>query len=156
MDLRRLRAGEWIAALGGTALLVSLFFTWYSRDEALSAWQAFAITDMLLALVALSALSVVPVTAAQRMPAVPLALDAFVALAGKVAVLLVLIRMVSPPGDAEGLGAGIWLALAGSAAIVAAGWIAMRDERLSGPGRVTDLTGRPHPESPPIETIPAP
>ena len=29
MDLRRLRAGEWLAAAAGVALVVSLFLPWY-------------------------------------------------------------------------------------------------------------------------------
>jgi hypothetical protein len=32
MDLRRLRAGEWIVAVSGAALLASLFLPWYGRD----------------------------------------------------------------------------------------------------------------------------
>jgi hypothetical protein len=34
--------------------------------------------------------------------------------------------------------------------------MAMRDERLSKPGRPTDLSGRPIPAQPEVETLPAP
>jgi hypothetical protein len=166
MDLRRLRAGEWITALGGGLLLLSLFFGWYelpvpsvaahAGSEAATAWEAFAVNDVLLAIVALAALSVVPVTAGHRVPAVPLALETLVAIAGKLALVLVLIRIVSQPDGATGLELGAWLGLLGAAVIVAGGWTAMRDERLSAEGRPTDLTGRPWSEPPPIETLPAP
>jgi hypothetical protein len=153
MDLRRLRAGEWITALGGAALLVALFLGWY---DSTTGWEALTVADILLTLIALFALALLPITATQRVPALPLMLDALVALAGKVGLVIVLIRMLSPPGGAEGLDVGIWLAVAASVAIVVGGWLAMRDERLSRPGRPTDLTGRPGPPPPEIEVLPAP
>jgi hypothetical protein len=153
MDLRRLRAGEWITALGGAALLVALFLSWYGSA---TAWQSLTVADILLAAIALFAIALLPITATLRVPALPLVLDALVALAGKVALVIVLIRMLSPPGAAEGLELGIWLALAASVAIVVGGWVAMRDERLSPPDRPTDLTGRPGPPPPEIEVLPAP
>jgi hypothetical protein len=166
MDLRRLRAGECIAALGGGLLLLSLFLGWYevpvpsvaapAGSEPETAWEAFAVNDVLLAIVAVGALSLVPVTAGQRVPAIPVALDALVAIAGKLGLLLVLIRIVSQPDGATGLELGAWLGLLSAAVIVVGAWTAMRDERLSGEGKPTDLTGRPRAEAPPIETLPAP
>jgi hypothetical protein len=155
MDLRRLRAGEWIAAVGGGLLLFSLFTAWYG-EPALDAWEAFAVNDVLLAIVAVSALALLVITAIERVPAIPLALDALVAIAGKIAVLLVLIRMLAKPSGVSGLDAGVWIALVGSLAIVAGGWIAMRDERLSKDGKPTDLTGVPRADGPRIEQMPAP
>jgi hypothetical protein len=157
MDLRRLRAGEWITGLGGVALLGSLFMDWYGAPaQTQSAWEAFAVTDLFLAAVALFAISVLPITATQRVPALPLAQDALVAIAGKLALIVILIRIAWAPRDAAGVEAGAWIGVVDALVIVAGGWIAMRDERLSGPDRVTDLTGRPTPESPPVETLPAP
>jgi hypothetical protein len=155
MDLRRLRAGEWMAALGGGMLLYSLFAEWYSEPP-LDGWQAFTVIDVLLAIVAIAALALVVTTVTQRVPAVPLALDALVAIAGKIAALLVLIRLLVKPADASGVEAGAWIALASCLTIVAGGWIAMRDERLSTDGRTTDLTGVPRAEAPKIEQLPAP
>ena len=166
MDLRRLRAGEWITALGGGLLLFSLFLGWYEvpvpsvaippGSETETAWEAFAVNDVLLAIVAVAALSLVPVTAGHRVPAIPLALSALVAIAGKLALLLVLIRIAWRPGAATGLEVGAWLGLLGASVTVAGAWIAMRDERLSTEGRPTDLTGSPQAQRPPIETLPAP
>ena len=153
MDLRRLRAGEWITALGGAALLVALFLQWY---ESATGWKSLTVADIPLAAIAVFALALLPITATHRVPALPLVLDALVALAGKVGLVIVLIRMVSPPDGFEGLDVGIWLALAASVAIVVGGWLAMHDERLSRPGQPTDLTGRPGPPPPEIEVLPAP
>jgi hypothetical protein len=157
MDLRRLRAGEWITGLGGVALLGSLFMAWYDTPRGTrTAWESFAVLDLLLAAVALFAISLVPVTATQRVPAVPLAQDVMVAIVGKLALVLVLIRIAWTPDGATGVEAGAWIAVVDVLVIVAGGWIAMHDERLPSPGRVTDLTGVPSRESPSIETLPAP
>jgi hypothetical protein len=160
MDLRRLRAGEWAAALCGLVLLVSLWLPWYSGSSpagsSLSGWESLAALDVLLALMAATAVALLIVTATQSVPAVPIALSVFVTLAGMLGVLLVVIRILSLPEAADGRKWGLWLALASTVGIVAGGLVAMRDERLSGPGRHTDLTGRPAPPPPEIETFPAP
>jgi hypothetical protein len=153
MDLRRLRLGEWATALAGLALLVSLFLPWY---DSASAWESFAVNDVILALVALAALAIVPVTAAQPTPAVPLAMQSLLCLVGLVALVLVVIRLLSLPGDAEGREVGAWLGLLATLAIMVGAAMAMRDERLSEGDRQVDLTGRPVASQPEIETVPAP
>src|SRR3954470_13252697 len=95
MDLRRLRVGEWLAAASGAALLVLLFIPWYGDD---SAWEAFAVTDVFLALVAIAALTLAFLTATQKTVAVPLALNAMLAPVTVVALLLVIIRLAHAPG----------------------------------------------------------
>jgi hypothetical protein len=142
------------------ALLVSLWLPWYSRQEqgssALSAWQALAALDVVLALIAATAVTLLIITALQSVPAVPIALSVFLTFAGLLGVLLVLIRVLSVP---EGAGArewGLWLALASVAGIVAGALVAMRDERPSPAGGHTDVSGRPVPPPPEIETFPAP
>ena len=77
MDLRRLRAGEWIVGISGLVLLVALFLPWYGDDAgSRTGWESLGALDVVLALVALSALAIPIVTAFQRVPAVPLALQA--------------------------------------------------------------------------------
>jgi hypothetical protein len=157
MDLRRLRAGEWIAALSGLVLLVSLFLPWYGGAPGdASAWEALAVLDIALALVAAFGVGLLVITASQRVPAVPIALSAVVTLVGLIGLVLVLVRIANPPDGFDGREYGVWLALLGAAGIVAGGAVAMRDERLSPPGRHTDLTGRPTPAPPEIERMPAP
>jgi hypothetical protein len=154
MDLRRLRAGEWIAALSGVALLLSLFLPWYG--DGASGWEALAVIDIALALVAAFAVGLFLITASQPVPAVPIALSAVVTLAGLIGLVLVLIRLAFLPGAAEGREWGLWLGLAGAIGIAAGGWLAVRDERASPLGRHTDLTGRPVPPPPETEPLPAP
>ena len=157
MDLRRLRAGEWIAALGGVALLLALFLPWYDEGAvSLTGWESFAVLDVIFALVGVAAVLLLVVTAQQRSPAVPLAMSSLLTLGGLVALVLAVIRVAYLPSDASARDVGVWLALAASLAIFAGGALAMRDERLSTGGRHVDLTGRPTPEPPEIEAVRAP
>ena len=161
MDMRRLRAGEWITAGSGICLLVSLFLPWYGSSTEggasdASGWESLALLDIVLALIAAAAVGLLVITAAQRLPAVPLTLNTFVALAGLVAVVLVLVRVVDLPDGAGAREWGLWLGLAGAVGIVAGALVAMRDERPSRPGRRTDLSGAPAPSPAEIETIRAP
>jgi hypothetical protein len=161
MDLRRLRAGEWITAGSGIVLLVSLFLPWYGGSAAAGAsdasgWESLAVLDIVLALIAAAAVALLVITATQRLPAVPLTVNTFVALAGLLAIVLVLVRVVDLPDDAGAREWGLWTGLAGALGIAAGALVAMRDERLSPSGRHTDLSGRPAPPPPELEPIPAP
>jgi hypothetical protein len=158
MDLRRLRLGEWIAAISGIALLVSLFLPWYRTDDTgtSSGFESLAILDIVLALIAAAGVALFLITATQRLPAVPVAFSVFVCLGGLLGVVLVLIRVVDLPDDASAREWGLWLGLAGAIGIAAGSLVAMRDERPSRPGRTTDLSGAPAPPPAEIETIPAP
>jgi hypothetical protein len=157
MDLRRLRAGEWTTALSGVVLLVSLFLPWYGADAGnASGWEALAAVDIALAIVAAFGVGLLVITAAQRVPAVPIALTAIVTLVGLIGVLLVVIRLANLPDGFDGREPGVWLGLLGAVGIVAGGAIAMRDERLSPERGHTDLTGRPTSPPPEIEPLQAP
>jgi hypothetical protein len=157
MDLRRLRVGEWIAACSGASLLVALFLPWYGTAAGdVTAWQALAAMDVALALVAASAIALLVVTASQRVPAVPIALSAFVTLLALIGLVLVLVRVADLPDGVDGREWGLWLGLLAAIGIVGGGVLAMRDERLSPAGSNTDLTGRPTPPPPEIEPIAAP
>jgi peptidoglycan/LPS O-acetylase OafA/YrhL len=155
MDLRRLRAGEWITALAGVVLLVSLFAPWYGTPDA-SGWESLAVIDLLLAALAVSAIALLFVTAVQRVPALPIALEALLTGAAIVALVLVLIRVAALPDGADSREWGLWLALAAVLGVAAGCGIAMRDERLSTPGRPTDLSGLPIPAQAEVERRPAP
>jgi branched-subunit amino acid ABC-type transport system permease component len=155
MDLRRLRVGEWIVGACGALLLVALCLPWYGPGSA-SAWEAFTVLDVILALLAVAAMSVPIATATQRVPAMPLALESLTALFATIGVLLVLIRVLNLPGDADGREIGLWLGLAATLGIAAGALIAIRDERRSPKGRHTDLSGVPVNSPPQIEQLPAP
>lgn len=157
MDLRRLRIGELMLCAAGGALIASLFLPWYgTAGGTLTGFQSLTLLDLVLALIGLAALSLLPITAGQRVPAVPIALEALVTGAGIVAVLLVLFRILWLPGEADGREWALWLALAGAAGIVAGGLVGMRDERPSPPGRHVDSSGRPVASPPEVEKLPAP
>jgi heme A synthase len=157
MDLRRLRAGEWIAGISGLVLLMALFLPWYSDgDGSRTGWQSLGALDVVLAVVALAALAIPVVTALERAPAVPLAHESLTTLIGFLTVVLVLIRVLNMPDWATERDRGLWVALAATLGIVTGGLIAMRDERLSPDGRHTDLTGVPVPAQREVETLPPP
>ena len=68
MNLHRLRKGEWIAAISGAVLIVSLFLPWWEGADGgrLSGWEALTALDVALALLGLSALAVWAITAVAR------------------------------------------------------------------------------------------
>ena len=172
MDLGRVRIGEWIAGASGVALLVFMFFTWYGAepkraDDAKvggkaeqTAWEAFSVLDILLALTAAMAIVLVVVTATQRTPAIPIALVSMTALVAVFAFAWLAIRVAAPPAP-EGSNLEItrngplWLGLAALAGILAGALAGMRDEspglRMPSPADA--------PERPPVvpaTTLPPP
>jgi hypothetical protein len=137
-----MRRAEPLAGLGGLLLLVALFLPWYGPGS-VSGWQALTVIDVLLALLALLAIAVPAVSVATRGPAKPVAIAVIASALGWLAVLLVAIRLVSPPGDLS-LRYGIWLALAGALIAWIGSWMSLRDE--STPGAVLpDVPRRPAP-----------
>jgi hypothetical protein len=166
MDLRRLRVGEWLAAVSGLALLVSLFLPWYGgkgygtgdvcvaryadviRGVATCAnatgWESLSAIDVLLAFVAASGVLLAVVTATQPVPALPIAVSALVSLAGLFGLILVLLRALAIPDWAGSREWGLWLGLASTIGIIAGAMLAMRKETLPGAAPVD------------IEAVPAP
>jgi hypothetical protein len=155
VSARRLQAAELIACAGGALLLSSLFMPWFTGgtgtisgigpaqlDDGYSAWKTFTVADLLLAAVALAAIAL-PALGRLRAGG-RLTRATAVAFAGLGMAVLVMVRVLSPPefqlvreggsGAAVAVfrdsdpGAGLWLGLAGCAAVVAAGCVA-----LSGP-----------------------
>ena len=152
--MRRLRDGEWIAGAGALALLASMFLHWYALDVALlggvaaeaTAWQAFGVLDIVLALLALVPLALVFTQATRPSPAIPVFLSVMTLLAGTLASLLIVYRIVNQPGANEivDVQAGAWLGLLAAAVIAAGGVRSMRGEVVP---------GQP---MPPVEDLPAP
>ncbi|MDQ3935336.1 MAG: hypothetical protein M3340_11990 [Actinomycetota bacterium] len=142
MDPRRLRIGEWIAGIGGAALLAVMFLEWFSGR---TAWEAFSIADLLLALAGAMGVGVAVMAAAHNTPAVSLALASLLALVGFVAAIVVAVKAIAPPDDLARSG-GLWLGLAGCLLTTAGAFATMRDERFPRGARV-DV---------PIETLPPP
>jgi hypothetical protein len=186
MDLRRLRAGEWITGISGAVLIVSLFLPWYhysarangtpsagirlaQGDFDFTGWETLSTIDIVLALIGAAAVALLVVTATQRTVAIPIAWNALLVLAALVVVVLVVVRLLDVPQKLDvpaqfrqGYSVstdpawGLWLAFAASLGLFGGSLVALRDERLSPPDRTTDATGRPVPPPPEIETLPAP
>jgi hypothetical protein len=134
VEPRRLSRGDWIAATGGVVMLVALFLPWYGVDgQKLSAWEAMALDDVILAIMALLAISATIVVAIPRLMSVSVAITSLAILPAVVGLVLTIYRLISPapPGDVS-LEIGAWLGLAAAAAIAYGAWTGADDE---GPAR---------------------
>jgi hypothetical protein len=128
--------GQWAGALGGAGLLVSLFLGWYGdihgfylvEGGELTGWEAFSVTDLVLAMAGVAGLSVGIVAAMRLSVSYPVAGSAWAAGSGALALALVVFRLLDPPvgGDPRIL-TGAWLALASSAAVLFGGIWGMKE-----------------------------
>ena len=122
-----MRLGELVGAVGGVGLLVSSFLPWYSVGELdLTAWQAFSITDIFLAVTAVVGMSVAICVLAHISVSYPVAGSAVATLFGAIAVVLIVYRLINPPGDHLGREIGAWLGLIAAAAITCGGYLGMQ------------------------------
>jgi hypothetical protein len=169
VELSRLRPGELIAAAGGVALLVVMFLDWYAAGGTTSvggqsisvsvgftAWEAFGITDILLALAALIAIGLAVLTATRRSPALPVAASVITATTGILATLLVLYRILNQPGPNEFIEVKFpaFLGFLCVLAILAGGWHSMRDESWPDAQLPVDVHPAPPAEGPRAATPP--
>jgi hypothetical protein len=149
VGLERLRAGEWLAAGGGLALLVSLFLPWYGVGGAdVSGLEAFSVIDVLLVLLALLAIALALLQAIQDGPTLPVGAAVLTATLGKIGALLVLLRIVFEPGSSVlEVQVAAWFALAATVAITAGGWLSLANEHVRGlpPDVEPDLRPTPAP-----------
>jgi hypothetical protein len=149
MGLERLRTGEWLAAGGGVALVVSLFLPWYGLGGAdVSGFEAFTVIDLLLVLLALLAIALAVLQVTQDGPALPVGAAVLTAALGKIGTLLVLFRLIDEPGSSVlEVGVGAWLGLVATLAIVAGGWLSLANEHVRGlpPGPEPELRPTPAP-----------
>jgi uncharacterized membrane protein YfcA len=158
-----MRRAEPVAGFGGILLLVSLFLPWYGRmlspdapdgpvkrlaigEPSVTAWEAFTVFDVLIALCALPAIAVPIVSLVTSGPAKSIGTAVLGSFFGGLAVLLVAYRVINEPGPDEfvALKYGAGLALAGALGAFVGSWLSMRDE--STPGAVPpDVPVRPAP-----------
>jgi hypothetical protein len=152
MELDKLSPGEKISAVSGILLFVFMFFDWFGVEVSGvpgfsgtvggaggSAWDALDVIPvfLMIAIVAALGVAVVRLTDADLEP--PVSLNAIVAALGGLAVLLILYRIVDPPGGGSFGGVsvditlklGIFLSLLAAAGIAYGGWSAMREEGLT-------------------------
>jgi hypothetical protein len=127
--LKRLRAGEWLAAAGGVVLIVALV--------AGGTWSI--VVDVLFAGLAVLALALAVLQATQTSPAKPVAAGVGTVVLGGIGVLLALVAVVVE-SESSAL-----LALAAIVAITAGGWLSIANEHVRGlpPGPEPELRPRP-------------
>jgi hypothetical protein len=142
--------GEWLAGVFGVALLALMFADWYSvagGRVGVSAWEAFSVTDVLIALAAVMAVALAVITASDRSQAVSVALASLLTIFSLIALVFLLYRVISPPDVAATVSpdgprptgyipqdvkreAGLWLGLAAYAGLLAGALAALRDDRF--------------------------
>jgi len=129
-----LRPGELVGAIGGLGLLVALFLPWYSvGGENATAWQAFSVTDVILAAAAVIGMSVAACVLLRISVSYPVAGSSVAAGFGFVAVALIVIRMINPPGAEDpSVEIGAWLGLFSAIAVTIGGYLGMQPLRAPG------------------------
>ena len=161
MDTSRISFGEMIAGVGGLLLFLFMFIDWYGVDVDIAgfeasggfnAWQAFSLIDILLFLAAAVAIAITVARALGALPALPMPAGQIVAIAGAVAVVLILFRLIVTP-DAGGdefdvtRKIGIFLGLISAGAIAFGGYTAM-NEQAGGDGAAAAPPPAPPPPAP--------
>lgn len=186
MEVDKLNTGEKVSAASAILLFIFMFFDWFGVEVSGvggfsgtfagggSAWDALDVIPifLMLAIVAAIGVAVVRLTDADLEP--PISLNAIVAALGGLAFLLILYRIIDPPGIGSYPGVsidttlkfGIFLGLLAAAGIAYGGYSAMREEgatfgdaadRLSGGGGAGQPpAGGPPPPSPGQQPPPPP
>jgi hypothetical protein len=128
---RSLASGELVAAISGLGLLVTSFLPWYSTGgQNATAWQAFSFVDLVMAAAAVSALLVGIVVLTRLSVSYPIAGSAVTAGLGGVAVLLILYRLINPPGSGDvDREIGAWLGRLAAAGVTYAGYLGMQEPK---------------------------
>jgi hypothetical protein len=146
MDLNKLNSGEKIAGVSSILLFIFMFFDWFYAEvtiggsgasEGVTAWDALDWIPIWLVITILAALIVVGLRLSDSSYEPPVSGNAIVAILGGVSFLLILYRIIDPPGgsaSAPGIsfdvGPEFWIfvALVCAAGIAYGGYKAMQDE----------------------------
>lgn len=146
MNAERLTPGQRIAAIAGAALFILMFLPWFGVEldaglaqvegGSVNAWESFGGIDLLLLITAIAAVALPLMAAANRSVELPIATSALIAGLGVLATILVLYRLIDPPGpDIPGVEydrrIGVWLGLLAAGAVAYGGWQAMQEEGTS-------------------------
>ena len=149
MDADRLSLGEKIAGASAVLLFIFMFFDWFSIDisggeglfnlsEGLNAWESFDLIDIILMITVLVAVAVAVMRLTDAIFEPPFSVNAAVAILGALSVLLILYRIVDPPGPGEdipgveiGRALGVFLGLLAAAGVAYGGYRAMQEEGTS-------------------------
>jgi hypothetical protein len=125
MRLSRIGGGEVLAGVSGLALLIALFLPWFADADA---WEAFAVTDFLLAIAAAAGIALPVIATTNSKTDAPITAAALTVLGGAIATILVLYRILDPVGDGSRR-IGLYLGAIASIGVMVGSWRAMADER---------------------------
>jgi hypothetical protein len=99
--LTKPRLGELVAALFGLGLLAASLFPWYESEPpvgSLSAWEAFDVIDVVMLIAVVCAVGIACVDWFRISVSLPVAGSATTGLFAVIAIVLVLFRIIDPPG----------------------------------------------------------
>lgn len=158
MDVNRLRTGEKIAGIAAVLLFIVMFLNWFGLGApegteqaaeafgvdvsvSLNAWESFSFIDLILLLTIIVAVGLAVASAMARTVALPVAASALTAGLGILSTLLVLYRIIDPPGglDREIF---VFVGLLLAAAIAYGGWRSMQEEGTTFSGEADRLGDR--------------
>jgi hypothetical protein len=101
-------------------------------DTSANAWESFDFIDLILLLAVIAAVSFAAIELTGASVSLPVAMSTLAAGIGGLAFLLVLYRIINPPGEGDvDREIGIWLGLLATAGITAGGWLGMQEEGTS-------------------------
>jgi hypothetical protein len=145
MDADRLSTGEKIAGGSAVLLFIFMFFDWFKVDVSSgdglfsvsaggSAWEAFSTIDVILMITVVVAVAVAVIRLSDALVEPPISLNVIVAILGGISVLLILYRIIDPPGPGDVPGVdvspaiGAFLGLLAAVGIAYGGYRAMQEE----------------------------
>lgn len=147
MDLDKLSSGEKIAGVSSIVLFVFMFFDWFTVEVTgipgsggSDAWDALDWIPIVLVVTIVFALGVVALRLLDSPYEPPVSANALVAILGGICFLLILYRIIDPPGVGGGIAEeivevspafGIFVSLVAAAGISYGGYKAMEEEGAS-------------------------
>lgn len=177
MDVDKLNTGEKIAGASAVLLFIFMFFDWFGVEisgegssvsfgsgAGGSAWDALDFIPIVLVIAIVVALVNVFLRLSDSDYEPPVSMNVAVAVLGGIATLLVLFRIVDPPGfgsyggvsvDAT-LEFGIFLGLIAAAGIAYGGYRGMQEEGATFSGTADKLSGGGPGDPPPPSSTPPP
>jgi len=155
MDVRRLRSGELVVALGTGGLAIVMFLAWFGGR---SAWETLTVGRVLIVLTIALGATIVVLTLRKRAVSMATSAATVTVGVGALTVLYLFYRVgIDEPGSngEVSIDAGAYVGLACALAIVAGAWRTLADERTAAADslrqteRVLAVRGAPRPPPPP-------
>jgi hypothetical protein len=146
VDLDKLGVGEKIAALSAVALFIFMFFNWFDVEVSGggassgtvgsgTAWDALDNIPIFLLITVIAALAVAALRLTDAAYEPPFPANVAVAVLGAISVLLILYRIIDPPGGGFSVDVsptfGIFISLIAAAGITYGGYKAMQEEGVA-------------------------